>query len=121
MKHYIRFSNDNLDYLQMAKTFIVSSQLYHPSFLQCGMMAFREYQRRLWDPKCSLKLGDEIKEWNSHIFGPVGIFLFDLRGNRINGAGVQSSESSLLSDEQWSDLEMFFNNPGFCFVKIFNQ
>lgn len=23
---------------------------YHASFLQCGMVAFREYQRRLWDP-----------------------------------------------------------------------
>ena len=27
-------------------------QFYHGSFLRCGMMAFREYQRRLWDPDC---------------------------------------------------------------------
>jgi hypothetical protein len=88
------------------------------------MMVFREYQRRLWDPSknvfvflflklflkiwddnkhgilfikkqdCKLGLGDETREWHSHVYGPVGIFMFDLRGNRIDGNGVQVGAAS---------------------------
>ena len=87
------------------------SQMYHPNFLQCGMRAYREYQRRLWDPECRSHLGEEVEEWHSHVYGNIGIFMCDLRGNRINGSGVQSSDNSLLSAKQWSDLETFFANP----------
>ena len=87
------------------------SQMYHPRFLQCGMGAYREYQRRLWDPECSHDLEEEVEEWHSHVYGNVGIFMCDLRGNRINGGGVQMSDNSLLSDKQWSDLKNFFQNP----------
>ena len=64
-------------------------QAYHPNFLQCGMRTYREYQRRLWDPKCSLRLSEVVEEWHSHVYGPIGIFMFDLRGNRITGEGHQ--------------------------------
>lgn len=64
-------------------------QAYHPSFLQCGMRTYREYQRRLWDPKCSPHVPEVIEEWHSHVYGPIGIFMFDLRGNRITGEGQQ--------------------------------
>ena len=50
---------------------------------------------------------EEIREWHSHNYGPVGVFMFDLRGNRINGAGEQASDNSLLSDDQWADFEAF--------------
>ena len=89
-----------------------TTQMYHPNFLQCGMRAYREYQRRLWDPDCSSYYsGPEVEEWHSHVYGNVGIFMCDLRGNRINGDGVQSSDNALLSEKQWSDLEAFFQNP----------
>jgi hypothetical protein len=39
--------------------------------------------------ECPVALGEEIKEWHQHTYGPVGIFMFDLRGNRIDGNGVQ--------------------------------
>ena len=87
------------------------NQMYHPSFLQCGMMTYKQYQRRLWDPKCSLDLKGDIAEWHSHIYGSIGIFMFDLRGNRITSEGVQMSDNNLLSDAQWKDLEHFFKNP----------
>ena len=66
-------------------------QAYHPSFLQCGMRTYREYQRRLWDPKCSLQVSEAVEEWHSHVYGPIGIFMFDLRGNRITGEGHQGT------------------------------
>jgi hypothetical protein len=90
------------------------TQKYHPNFLKCGMRSYREYQRRLWDPNCPLhyeKGEDSVREWHSHIYGSIGVFMFDLRGNRITGEGVQMSQSSLLSAHQWEDLETFFGNP----------
>jgi hypothetical protein len=86
-------------------------QAYHPNLIQSGMMAYREYQRRLWDPNCSPKFDSVIKEWHSHIYGSIGIFFFDLRGNRILGNGVQQSERPLCSDEQWADFDAFMQNP----------
>ena len=87
------------------------SQKYHPNFLQCGMRTYREYQRRLWDPECSVDLEEDVTEWHSHVYGSIGIFMFDLRGNRITRDGKQMSGNSLLSDAQWVDLETFFQNP----------
>lgn len=87
------------------------SQKYHQNFLQCGMKTYREYQRRLWDPESSPDLDEEVAEWHSHVYGSIGIFMFDLRGNRISGDGTQMSENPLLSDTQWADLEEFFQNP----------
>ena len=90
------------------------TQKYHPNFLKCGMRSYREYQRRLWDPHCSLdynRTEGSVKEWHSHIYGSIGVFMFDLRGNRITSEGVQMSQHSLLSEEQWEDLEAFFSNP----------
>ena len=89
------------------------SQKYHPNFLQCGMKEYIEYQRRLWDPECSIhkNTDGDIAEWHSHVYGSIGIFMFDLRGNRITCDGIQMSENTLLSDAQWEDLEAFFQNP----------
>ena len=89
------------------------TQKYHPYFLRCGIRTYREYQRRLWDPTCNLDYSndDQVKEWHSHVYGPVGIFMFDLRGNRINGGGVQASDNPILSEKQWEDFEAFIANP----------
>ena len=45
------------------------------------------------------------------MYGPVGIFLLDMRGNRITGAGLQHSDNSLVSQQQWEALEEFFATP----------
>lgn len=90
-------------------------QKYHPNFLQCGMRTYREYQRRLWDYECTTEIPEDepVSEWHSHFFGSgsVGVFMFDLRGNRIDSLGNQMSDNPLLSDQQWNDLEAFFDNP----------
>ena len=74
------------------------AQAYHPMFIQCGMEVYREFQRRLWDVDApgAISEDEEVKEWHSHIYGDgkVGIFVFDLRGNRIKPDGVQVSKKS---------------------------
>ena len=45
-----------------------------------------------------------FQEYHSHIYGPIGIFLMDIRGNRITGDGVQHSENPMVSDDQWESL-----------------
>ncbi len=88
-------------------------QKYHRKFLQCGMRTYREYQRRLWDPDCSLQLRPEMSEWHFHFFGStIGVFMFDLRSNRVDGFGKQHSDRPLLSEAQWADFEAFLARPG---------
>ena len=64
---------------------------------------YRQYQRQLWDPAMRDEPSDEefFMEWHSHVYGPVGIFLMDIRGHRITGDGVQHSENTMVSDKQW--------------------
>ena len=84
------------------------TQAYHPKFLQCGMEVYREYQRRLWDQDCTADVpeGEEVQEWHSHTYGngKVGVFIFDLRGNRITSGGEQvnlSLEKSFFAQYLW--------------------
>ena len=84
---------------------------YHSKFLTCGMETYRDYQRRLWDPHCSFSLEDQVQEWHCHVYDKVGIFMFDLRGNRITCEGGQESECPLISTEQWEAFEEFMANP----------
>ena len=78
-------------------------QAYPPAFLQSGIEMYRQYQRQLWDPDMGQAPSEEefFSEWHSHVYGPVGIFLMDIRGNRITGDGVQHSENTMISDKQW--------------------
>ena len=85
-------------------------QAYPAPFLQCGIEAYRQYQRILWDPDCaSMPAQDEhFQEFHSHIYGPVGIFMIDMRGNRITGDGVQHSTNPIVGEEQWNAIEALF-------------
>jgi len=95
------------------------NQAYPPAFLQCGIEVYRQYQRILWDPSIQecrhSKMPAEeefFQEYHSHVYGPVGIFLFDMRGNRITGDGIQHSENPIISEEQWDAIEEFFQTEG---------
>jgi len=95
------------------------NQAYPPPFLQCGIEVYKQYQRILWDPSVQedrhSKMpaeDDYFQEFHYHVYGPIGIFLFDMRGNRITGDGVQHSENPLISEEQWDALEEFFQTEG---------
>ncbi|XP_023319733.1 uncharacterized protein LOC111694908 [Eurytemora carolleeae] len=90
-------------------------QAYPPAFLQCGIEVYRQYQRILWDPEAIGTLPSDpeeyFSEFHSHVYGPIGIFLMDMRGNRITADGVQQSENELVSAAQWEAVEEFFRNP----------
>lgn len=92
------------------------NQAYTPSFLRVGMRVYRMYQRQLWDPECitgQKALGgmEEVEEWHFHRYGPCGIFLIDMRGNRIRPDGVQK-EGSILSAKQKAAIEKAFAEEG---------
>ena len=69
-------------------------QFYPEAFLQCGIEKYREYQRQLWEPELTPMPEDDefFQEYHSHTYGPIGIFLMDIRGNRITGDGKLQSE-----------------------------
>jgi len=89
-------------------------QAYPPAFLQCGIEVYRQYQRILWDPDYQRMPEDDeyFQEYHVHIYGPVGIFLMDMRGNRITGDGVQQSENPVVGESQWTAIEEFFQTEG---------
>jgi len=66
----------------------------------------------LWDPTCLAIIPDDklCKEWHYHIYGSIGLFFIDMRGNRINGQGETYSKNKLISEEQWNDIINFTKN-----------
>ena len=99
-------------------------QAYPPAFLQCGIEVYRHYQRILWDTEFTkgkvMPADDEyFNEFHCNTYGPIGIFLIDMRGNRITGDGVQKSDNPIVSDVQWEyfqNVELLFLPPRFLFV-----
>ena len=89
---------------------VEGGQAYPAPFLQCGIEVYRQYQRILWDPECANMPAENehFQEFHSHVYGPVGIFLIDMRGNRITGDGVQHSTNPIMGEEQWNAIEEFF-------------
>ena len=74
------------------------------------------YQRQLWDPDCvthieKVEALPEVEEWHFHRYGSCGIFLIDMRGNRIGSDGVQK-EGTILSAKQRAAIEQAFAENG---------
>merc|ERR1719223_1177155 len=74
------------------------------------------YQRQLWDPDCvfgqkELENQHAVEEWHFHTYGSCGVFLIDMRGNRIRPDGVQK-EGPILSTRQRSAIQAAFADPG---------
>jgi hypothetical protein len=72
---------------------------------------YREYQRALWDPSsgpqdapigCSGGAGHG--EWHYHRFGCVGVFLMDLKEQRLGSVGGPPLEVPLVAAAQWRSL-----------------
>ncbi|KAH0486568.1 MAG: hypothetical protein KVP17_003430 [Porospora cf. gigantea B] len=89
-------------------------QAYTPDFLQCAMKVYREYQAQLYNPKCKGFLprkDDPIDELQFHRYGPCGVLMLDMRGNRITSEGVQKWDT-IMSDRQWSAVRKAFETTG---------
>eukprot|EP00928_Gymnodinium_smaydae_P029647 TRINITY_DN22271_c0_g1_i1.p1 TRINITY_DN22271_c0_g1~~TRINITY_DN22271_c0_g1_i1.p1 ORF type:complete len:600 (-),score=42.08 TRINITY_DN22271_c0_g1_i1:196-1995(-) len=100
------------------------TQYYLKDYLQVAMGVYRMYQRQLWDPSCydgteqdllrCRTLGyekDEVQEWHFHQYGPFGIFMIDMRGNRINPNG-EIKDGPIMSEAQRKALQDAFATPG---------
>lgn len=96
-------------------------QYFSDQFVMCAMRVYTEFQRQLWDPTCEgilpqesdpSKLDTNMEEWHFHQFGKLGIFLIDMRGNRITCGGIVKPTRKLMSDRQIEALKDAFNTEG---------
>ena len=90
-------------------------QKYSDQFIKSAMGVYTEYQRQLWDPSCEGQLpkdeGSVMEEWNFHTYGGLGVFMVDMRGNRITAGGVMV-KGDIMSAKQKKALEEAFQTPG---------
>jgi hypothetical protein len=76
-----------------------------------GHLAYRRYQRQLWDPKYAVNPNKSSAEEHFHKYGPVGILLIDMRGNRIDWHGEQKGDAPFVNDNQWKLIDSAFQDP----------
>uniref|UniRef100_A0A7S2GZY5 PhoD-like phosphatase metallophosphatase domain-containing protein n=1 Tax=Octactis speculum TaxID=3111310 RepID=A0A7S2GZY5_9STRA len=90
------------------------TQYYSDQFIKAAMGVYTEYQRQLWDPSCEGQLPAKeqtlMEEWHFHKYGPLGIFLVDMRGNRITAGGIMC-KGDIMSAKQKAALETAFADP----------
>lgn len=95
-------------------------QYYTPNFITAAMRVYTEYQRQLWDPACQgilpheanpAKINESMEEWHFHQYGGLGVFLIDMRGNRITCGGVVKP-GKLMSEKQFQALKDAFATDG---------
>jgi len=98
-------------------------QLYSPELILAGMNVYTEYQRQLWSPECEGEIKHShqpesketeesmMEEWHFHVYGKIGVFLADMRGNRISTKGEKRS-GNICSDEQKEALLTAFDTAG---------
>jgi len=82
-----------------------------PTMIHLGHLVYRRYQRQLWDPDCEIKEMVSTGEEHYHKYGPVGLLLIDMRGNRIDLDGTPRPERPIISPEQWKLINSAFNDP----------
>jgi len=78
-------------------------QMYSEELLSAGLEVYTEYQRQLWDPACKGKINQgapHMNEYAFHNYGPLGVFMVDMRGSHISPAGQVHKEPAVISDEQ---------------------
>merc|ERR1712048_875833 len=94
------------------------SQEFEPTYLRLAMQVYQMYQRKLWDPDFELDRQvveriPEVDESHFHRYGPCGIFMIDMRGNRITSRGILKEEgTSFVSARQWDAIESAFATSG---------
>lgn len=99
----------------------VDYRSYTPRLVQSAMSVYRMYQRQLWDPNCGgVEDKEHVEEWHFHRHGPVGIFMLDLRGNRIDPAGTRK-DGSLISKKQQQAVEDAFQTPALRYMLLCSE
>lgn len=92
------------------------SQKFPAEFLSLAMDCYHMYQRSLWDPGCCDKKIEEhtaVEEWYYKQYGPFGIFMVDMRGNRIQPDGLlHSGLPPILCERQKESIRSAFASDG---------
>lgn len=94
------------------------SQLYSPSYLTVAMRVYNMYQASLWNPEivtdqAALQELQVMEAWHFHQYGPCGVFMIDMRGNRIQPNGVlRPGLPKILSERQREALKAAFESDG---------
>jgi phosphodiesterase/alkaline phosphatase D-like protein len=74
-----------------------------------GHLVYRRYQRQLWDP--DYESNTSPSEEHFHKYGPIGILLIDMRGNRIDWDGNQHADNPIVNEAQWKLIDSVFADP----------
>jgi len=80
-----------------------------PIMLHLAHQVYREYQRQLWDINYDRDV--TTNEFHYHRFGHTGIFMHDMRGNRITSRGEQRPDNPFMNEFQWSALDQLLADP----------
>ena len=96
------------------------TQTYDPAYLRVAMRVYESYQKQLRTPgsQLSLDVGPPpanpalLKEWLWQVYGFVGVFLFDMRGNLIDDAGVVHKGNERLGEAQKEAFQAALATPG---------
>jgi hypothetical protein len=85
-----------------------------------GHLAYRRYQRQLWDvdyqKNPSLYTGEE----HFHKYGPVGVIMIDMRGSRLDWLGNQL-DTPFINETQWKMINGAFADPEIKVMLICNE
>jgi len=106
-------------------------QMWDKEYLSTAMRVYRMYQRALHDPNVvtgqeELDHRVEVEEWHAHIYGPLGVFLIDMRGNRIQPDGEIKPKHAtpddelppVMSDRQKADMAAMFANEDLLCIMV---
>jgi phosphodiesterase/alkaline phosphatase D-like protein len=80
-----------------------------PVMLYLAHQVYREYQRQLWD--VDFENETTTDEFHFHRWGSTGVFIHDMRGNRMTTKGEQRPENPILNDRQWDAFKKFLEDP----------
>jgi len=102
------------DFTVLAKGGENLRQIYHEELVKSAMKCYRRYQRQLWDPVCEGNLPERchpVEEFQFRTFGPLGVFLIDMRGGRLTSSG-QVTEGPIMTQRQRAAFSQALATPG---------
>jgi len=80
-----------------------------PLMIYLAHQVYREYQRQLWD--VDFESDKTTDEFHFHRWGSTGVFINDMRGNRITTKGEQCAHNPIVNDKQWDAIHKFLADP----------
>eukprot|EP01103_Thecamoeba_quadrilineata_P005838 TRINITY_DN1558_c0_g1_i1.p1 TRINITY_DN1558_c0_g1~~TRINITY_DN1558_c0_g1_i1.p1 ORF type:complete len:551 (+),score=132.59 TRINITY_DN1558_c0_g1_i1:55-1707(+) len=86
-----------------------------------GHLAYRRYQRQLWDVDYQHNPTAYTGEEHFHKYGPVGVIMIDMRGSRLDWRGNQLMDNPFINETQWKMINGAFEDPEIKVMLICNE